>query len=200
MCVWVLVSIMLLLFFSAKHALTKIAKGIIKVCKEDVSCHFVPTQDHKQPWVTYLYELHTLRRCSPWLSTSMYLTKLQDGVGKCGFGWSSWQNESFWLGFLPKIEDTEDLLLLATAKKSESVKHVTAITELSGVFVVPHLYSKWNVLVATITQATVYAFASGLLYTKAHPTPSTVICTLHAHCVLRRTFLNGCPFANRWER
>lgn len=29
-------------FFSpAKHALTKIAKGIIKVCKEDVSHHFL---------------------------------------------------------------------------------------------------------------------------------------------------------------
>ena len=33
-------------YLSAKHALTKIAKGIIKVCKEDVSCPFLVSLSH----------------------------------------------------------------------------------------------------------------------------------------------------------
>ena len=39
-------------YLSAKHALTKIAKGIIKVCKEDVSCPFLVSLSHAH---THLY-------------------------------------------------------------------------------------------------------------------------------------------------
>jgi hypothetical protein len=40
---------------AAKHALTKISKGIIKVCKEDVSCPFLISLSHTHTLVHTLY-------------------------------------------------------------------------------------------------------------------------------------------------
>lgn len=55
-------------YLSAKHALTKIAKGIIKVCKEDVGCPFLVSLSHTHTLVHYsFYCVYCLLKV--WLQT-----------------------------------------------------------------------------------------------------------------------------------
>ena len=66
---------------------------------------------------------------------------------------------------MPPLSRTEDLLLLATAKV-KSVKHITTLTELTVAcsaclwYLYMYVYNKSKVLVAAVTQATLYTFAS----------------------------------------